>query len=56
LPIACPDCGSPILVEKVTKRAGRTQRCYKKECGYSIQVEDAPSADKSAAQSSASSA
>ena len=56
LPIACPDCGSPILVEKVTKRAGRTQRCYKKECGYSIQVEDPPSADKSAAQSSASSA
>ena len=34
----CPDCDSPILVEKVTKRAGRTQRCYKKECGYSIQV------------------
>ena len=56
LPIACPDCGSPILVEKVTKRAGRTQRCYKKECGYSVQAEDLPSADKSAVQSSASSA
>ncbi|HEY7000091.1 MAG TPA: type I DNA topoisomerase, partial [Candidatus Binatia bacterium] len=26
--LACPDCGSPILLEKVTKRAGRTQRCY----------------------------
>jgi DNA topoisomerase I len=38
LPTACPDCDSPILVEKVTKRAGRTHRCYKKECGYSIQV------------------
>jgi DNA topoisomerase-1 len=39
-PIAtpCPNCGSPILVEKVTKRAGRTQRCYRKECGYSVQV------------------
>ena len=38
LPTPCPDCDSPILVEKVTKRAGRTHRCYKKECGYSIQV------------------
>jgi DNA topoisomerase-1 len=38
LPTPCPDCGSPILVEKVTKRAGRSHRCYKKECGYSIQV------------------
>jgi DNA topoisomerase I len=38
MPTPCPDCGSPILVEKITKRAGRTHRCYKKECGYSIQV------------------
>ncbi len=34
----CPECNDPILVEKVTKRAGRTRRCRKKECGYSIQV------------------
>jgi DNA topoisomerase-1 len=38
LPTPCPDCDSPILVEKITKRAGRTHRCYKKECGYTIQV------------------
>jgi DNA topoisomerase-1 len=38
LPTPCPDCDSPILVEKVLKRTGRTHRCYKKECGYSIQV------------------
>jgi DNA topoisomerase-1 len=38
MPTPCPDCESPILVEKVTKRNGRTHRCYKKECGYSIQV------------------
>ena len=38
MPTPCPDCDSPILVEKVTKRAGRTHRCYRKECGYSIQV------------------
>jgi DNA topoisomerase-1 len=36
----CPECNDPILVEKVTKRAGRTRRCRKKECGYSIQVGD----------------
>ena len=34
----CPNCNDPILVEKVTKRAGRTRRCRQKECGYSIQV------------------
>jgi ssDNA-binding Zn-finger/Zn-ribbon topoisomerase 1 len=38
MPTPCPKCGSPILVEKITKRSGRTHRCYKKECGYSIQV------------------
>ena len=38
MPTPCPDCDSPILVEKITKRAGRTHRCYKKECGYSIAV------------------
>ena len=57
-PIAmtCPDCGSPILVEKVTKRSGRTRRCYKKECGYSTQVEEPfNDSDKSASQSSAAS-
>ena len=38
VPTPCPDCGSPILVEKITKRAGKTHHCYKKECGYSIPV------------------
>jgi len=38
LPTPCPDCDSPILVEKITKRAGKTHHCYKKECGYSIPV------------------
>ena len=38
LPTPCPDCASPILVEKITKRAGKTHRCYKKGCGYSIPV------------------
>jgi|RhiMetdeSRZDD1v2_1073273.scaffolds.fasta_scaffold07339_9 DNA topoisomerase-1 len=57
LPLPCPKCGSPILVEKVTKRAGRTHRCYKKECGYSIQAEEPlQSAEKPAAQSEAGAA
>jgi DNA topoisomerase-1 len=38
----CPNCQDPILVEKVTKRAGRLWRCRNKECGYSVQVGEAP--------------
>jgi len=54
-PTPCPDCDSPILVEKITKRNGRTHRCYKKECGYSVQVaEPEQSSEKPAAQSSTS--
>ncbi|OGQ81416.1 MAG: DNA topoisomerase I [Deltaproteobacteria bacterium RIFCSPLOWO2_12_FULL_60_19] len=34
----CPQCGEPILLEKMTKRAGRTRHCHKKECGYKAQV------------------
>ncbi len=36
----CPQCGEPILLEKVTKRAGRTRHCHKKECGYKVNLED----------------
>ncbi|MBI3061347.1 MAG: type I DNA topoisomerase [Deltaproteobacteria bacterium] len=35
---ACPKCGEPILLEKVTKREGKVRRCHKKECGYKVQV------------------
>ncbi len=31
---ACPDCGFPLLVEKVTKRKGTQHVCHKKDCGY----------------------
>jgi DNA topoisomerase-1 len=34
----CPECKQPILLEKMTKRAGRMRRCRNKDCGYSIQV------------------
>ncbi len=39
---ACPQCGFPITVEKITKRAGRVRQCHKKECGYKLKIEDAP--------------
>jgi DNA topoisomerase-1 len=35
---ACPKCGEPILLEKMTKREGKVRRCHKKECGYKVQV------------------
>jgi DNA topoisomerase I len=34
----CPQCGEPVLVEKVTKRSGRMRYCRKKECGYKVQL------------------
>ncbi|MBI3001792.1 MAG: topoisomerase DNA-binding C4 zinc finger domain-containing protein [Deltaproteobacteria bacterium] len=35
---ACPQCGAPILVEKVTRRAGRVRRCHNKTCDYKVQL------------------
>ena len=37
--VACPQCGFPITVEKITKRAGRVRQCHKKECGYKLKIE-----------------
>lgn len=34
----CPKCQAPILLEKVTKRAGRVRRCHNPQCTYKIQV------------------
>jgi DNA topoisomerase-1 len=42
VPGPCPDCGAPILVDKITKRAGHIRRCRNKECGYSMQVIESP--------------
>jgi DNA topoisomerase-1 len=38
----CPDCKSPYLVEKVTKKDGRRLLCEQEGCGYVEQVEEAP--------------
>ncbi len=37
---SCPSCGTPILVEKVSKRDGTTLRCIKKECTYKKTLSD----------------
>ena len=36
----CPDCGSKILVEKVSKRSGAVIKCIKKECNYKRKLPD----------------
>jgi len=37
---ACPDCGSPYLVEKDTKKEGKLLKCPKKECTYKKSLGD----------------
>lgn len=41
----CPDCGSPLLTEKVTKKKGRHLACPNKECSFeeSLESEEAES-------------
>jgi DNA topoisomerase-1 len=36
---ACPDCGTPFLLEKITKKAGRQLVCSRDDCSF---VKDAP--------------
>ena len=38
---ACPNCKSPYLVEKTTKKEGRRLLCEQEGCGYVEQVEEA---------------
>jgi DNA topoisomerase-1 len=52
VPGPCPNCDDPILVEKITKRAGHVRRCRHKECGYSIPITDGgPKPEQAAATS-----
>ncbi|MFZ0890284.1 MAG: type I DNA topoisomerase [Candidatus Binataceae bacterium] len=44
----CPSCGSPYLVEKVTKREGARWQCPREECGYRT---PAPAAETASAPS-----
>jgi DNA topoisomerase-1 len=34
VPQPCPECQSPLLVEKTSKRDGTFLACPMKECGY----------------------
>ena len=50
VPQPCPNCDSPYLVEKVTKREGARWLCPKKEeCGYQAPAEARPEAPPSEA-------
>ena len=40
IPRPCPTCGSPYLVEKVTKREGARWQCPKPECDYRAPAEE----------------
>jgi DNA topoisomerase I len=48
VPQACPNCKSPHLVEKVSKREGTRWQCPNKECGYQIAAEPAPGKEAAA--------
>jgi len=41
VPKQCPDCGSPYLEEKYSKKEGKRLVCPNKECRYAEQVEEA---------------
>jgi DNA topoisomerase-1 len=34
IPMPCPLCNAPFVVEKTTKRAGTVRRCLKEECDF----------------------
>ena len=34
VPVACPACGGPFMVEKTTKKEGKHLRCPDRECGH----------------------
>ena len=40
---ACPSCGRPYLMEKVTKKHGRQLLCDNEGCGYVESAEEAAS-------------
>jgi DNA topoisomerase-1 len=39
---ACPQCNSPYLLEKTTKRGGPIRYCNEESCDYKISLETAP--------------
>jgi DNA topoisomerase I len=45
VPRPCPQCGSPFMIEKESKREGTTLQCPRKECGYREPVEEREAAE-----------
>jgi DNA topoisomerase I len=46
----CPDCRSPYLVEKTSKREGTRWQCPNKECAYQTPAESAPGREAASPQ------
>jgi DNA topoisomerase-1 len=45
VPHPCPQCGSPFLIEKESKREGPHLQCPRKECGYRESLEEREAAE-----------
>jgi DNA topoisomerase-1 len=41
IPMPCPLCQAPFVVEKTTKRAGTVRRCLKEGCDFQETVSEA---------------
>jgi DNA topoisomerase I len=40
VPIPCPECQAPFLVEQGSARKGRLLRCFRQECGYETPLDE----------------
>jgi DNA topoisomerase-1 len=45
VPMPCPECQAPFLVEQGSARKGKLLRCFRQECGYETPVEVKASAE-----------
>jgi DNA topoisomerase I len=44
----CPQCGSPFLLEKTTKREGTVRYCNEESCKYKVSIEETEEAPREA--------
>jgi DNA topoisomerase I len=45
VPMPCPECQAPFLVEQGSVRKGKSLRCFRQECGYETPMEVKSSAE-----------
>ena len=50
---ACPQCGSPFVLEKMTRRGGRIHYCHRQECSYREAVSHEDIAESAVSSSTA---